>query len=330
MHIINLKATPDEAWREALLAEYAFPHYWWLRGVTPESRRQLMDAELATALTGTHTLVLGCSDEAGDLQGFVTARHLEWDSQHFGHNIWRVDHVGVWGDYELRVRSADALVEAATAELTAQGVDCIQARIPVDNLDAVHCLEAHGYRTMEALTTWQLDLHRIPLPAQQRPDRARDSEPGDTEALVALARSVYTPTPDRFHVDPYLSSRASDELYAEWMRNSCTGKMADHISVAHDNGHIIGYATSLYHGDHDGRCNLRVGQLMLGGVEPAYRNQGVITDLIIRELEWMKSRDGDYCIVGTQVNNIASQIGWLKAGFRPGTASLTLHRWTTT
>lgn len=327
VYIEDLKKDMTPVWRDSLLNRYAFPRYWWLRRVTAESRRALMEEELSAALEGTQTMVLGCLTEKGDLQGFALAHHLAWDTRHFGYNIWRLDHIGVWGENDVRVTAANALVEAMTAKLSDLGGECIQARVPMDNLTAIHSLETHGYRIVESLTTWHLDLRRISLPSLKQPERIRTFEPDDTEALVELARNVYTPIPDRFHMDPYLSDRASDELYAEWMRNSCSGDMADYIAIGHDNGSVVGYATSLYYGDHGGRCNLRVGQLMLGAVDPAYRNQGINADMMTKTLAWMRGEGADVCLVGTQVNNIPVQISWQKVGFRPGTVALTLHHW---
>ncbi len=326
MTIVDLKAHPVADWKQAIVNHYAFPPYWWIRGVSAESRQALMNRELDEALTIEKAYIAGYVSDEGDLLGFVQMRWMEWDTSHFGVEIWRLDHLGVWSDLGQRRTVAEALARAVVQSVCERGGETIQTRVAIDNLPAIHALEGAGFRTVEVLTTWLFDFARSSLPAKRQPEMARDFVPTDTEELIELARAVYTPIPDRFHVDPHLSSRASD-LYAEWIRNSCSGKLADHIAVAESDGRVIGYATMKYHGDHDGLCNARIGQLGLGAMMPEFRNRGLVSDLVIHNLEWLDRHQADYVYVGTQGNNIPPQRLWLRVGFKPATTALALHFW---
>ena len=285
-----------------------------------------MRRELDQTSVAQKTCLLGYTSDAGGLLGFIQMSWLEWDTHHFGFESWRLDHLGVWGS-SSKSAIAEALVQRAIETVCAQGCQYIQARMPLDNLPVIHALESTGFRTVEVSTTWMFDLTQSPIPPKRHPDMIRDFQLDDTEALIELARAVYTPTPDRFHMDPHLSSKASDELYAEWMRNSCSGQLADHIAVAESDGKAVGYATLRHYGDHDGFCNVRIAQLGLGGMLPDFRNRGIVTDLVIHNLEWLDRRQADFCFVGTQGNNIPPQRVWLKIGFKPATMAITLHYW---
>jgi GNAT superfamily N-acetyltransferase len=262
----------------------------------------------------------------GDLLGFAQMRRLEWDTNYFGFEIWRLDHLGAW-DTARQSSVAKDLVQGSLQALRGQGCQNLQANIPIDNLPAIHALEDSGFRMMEVQTIWIFDLTRRSIPPKTNPDLVRDFEPADAEALIELARTAYIPIPHRFHVDSHLSSKASNELWAEWMRNACSGQLADHLAVAESNGEIIGYSTMEYYGDHDGLCNARIAQLGLGAMSPDFRNQGIITDAVLHHLEWLKRRQANFSLVGTQANNIPPQRVWLKVGFRPATMRLTLHYW---
>lgn len=326
MTIVDLKTHPVSGWKQTVINNYAFLPYWWIRGVTSQSRQALMNQELDSALTTEKTCLLGYTSAKGDLLGFAQMRRLEWDTNYFGFEIWRLDHLGTW-DTARQSTVAKDLVQGSLQASRGQGCQNLQANISIDNLPAVHALEGSGFRTMEIQTIWIFDLTKWSIPPKTNPDLIRDFEPADTEALVELARTAYAPIPHRFHVDPRLSPKASSELWAEWIRNACSGQWADHIAVAESNGEAIGYSTMKYYGDHDGLCNARIAQLDLGAMSPDFRNRGIITDVVIHHLEWLERRQADFGLVGTQGNNIPPQRVWLKIGFKPAMMRLTLHYW---
>jgi GNAT superfamily N-acetyltransferase len=327
MAIIDLKTEPSAHWKPTIVEYYAYPPYWWLSGVTFQSRQALLDRELTRAVSDQESWLLGYVSDAGDCLGFAEMRRLEWDTQHFGFDIWRLDHLGAWGGRSQLSHILTTLVQQCLCTAHEQGCHNMQARIPIDSLLSIHALEDFGFKTMEILTTWIFDLSRWPIPPQRNQDLTRNAEPADTASLIELARTVYAPIPDRFHVDPQLSSKASNELYAQWMQNSCCGHLADHISVAESEGQVVGYSTLRYFSDHNGACNARVAQLGLGGVSPEFRQRGIVTDLVIHNLKWLACHQADFCFVGTQGNNVPPQRVWLKIGFKPVTMSLTLHYW---
>jgi ribosomal protein S18 acetylase RimI-like enzyme len=67
--------------------------------------------------------------------------------------------------------------------------------------------------------------------------------------------------------------------------------------------------------------------LGLGAVLPDFRSRGLVSDLVIHNMEWLRRRHGDFAFIATQGNNIPAQRLFMKAGFRPAMAALTLHYW---
>jgi GNAT superfamily N-acetyltransferase len=327
MNIIDLRARPLSGWKQTVLNHYAFLPYWWIRGIHAENRRALMSQKLEQTLAAEGTCLLGCNSEEGSLLGFAHMRRLDWDAEHFGVEIWRLDHLGIW-DASGRTSVARALVQGCLEAARKQGCQNLQANVPIDNLSAVHALEDGGFHTMEIQTIWLFDLNGSSIPCKTNSDLIRDSRPADTESMIELARKAYASIPHRSYVDPHFSAKANNGVWAEWMRNACSGQLADHVAVAESGGEVIGYSTLRYHADHSGLCNARIGELGLGAMSPDSRNRGISTDLVIHNLQWLRRREADYCFVGTQGNNIPPQRVWLKAGFKPATMRLTLHHWT--
>lgn len=327
MPIVDLKTQPMARWKPAILDIYPFLPYWWLRGVTPESRQALMSRELDAASRAEKTSLLGCTSREGDLLGFAQLRCLEWDTNHFGHSVWRLDHLGTWDCESPSSPTASDLVQGIIQTAHKQGWENIQARLPIDNLAAIQALEGGGFRTVEILTTWVFDLARSSIQPKRNPGLVRDFESADLESLLALARDAYDPIPNRFHLDPHFSAEVSSALYVEWLRNSCSGELADHIAVVKGSGQPVGYSTMKYFGDHEGQSNVQVARLGLAAVLPEFRNLGLATDAVLHHLEWLKRRQADFCLVGGHGNNVAPQRVWLKVGFAPATMDLSLHFW---
>lgn len=327
MTLLDLHANWQPSWADAIFQSYPLLPYWWIRSVSAESRQRLMQQALDETLADANALLLGVVDRANDLTGFAAAQRLAWDSDHFGLEVWRMTHLGAWGDDDARQEAACALSRALVQQARRRGAHTIHTWLPLDDLPLIHVLEDVGYRVMESQVLWLFDLNRQPLPPLTSTAVIRAHCPEDTEAIIDLARRVYTPIPDRFHADPHLPDAACDALYAAWMRNSCRGEAADYIAVVDMEGAVAGYGSLRYLGDQDGRCNVRIAQFLLGALDPAYRRQGAHDDMMIHMLAWLKEQGTDVAYVGTQTNNIAAQAGMVRQGWRPVRGGLSLHVW---
>jgi len=327
MATVNLKTDPRVDWNKTILSHYPFLPYWWIDGTTLKSRQSLLGRALDRAQSKKRACVVGYVSREGEMLGFSQATRLAWDTRHFGCEIWRLEHMGAWGELPSREAVACALIRETIRVAGELGCRCIQARIPVDNLVAIHALERAGFKTMEVYSTWVFDLLKWEIPPKRNPRMIRDFRPSDADALIQLARSSYNRIPDRFHMDPHFPEDASNELYAQWIRNSCSGELADFIAVAESEGRIIAYATLRDFGDYDGLSNVRIAQLGLGAVLPDFRNRGLVSDLVIHNMEWLNRRHGRFSLIATQGNNIPAQRLFLNAGFKPATTALTLHYW---
>ena len=144
---------------------------------------------------------------------------------------------------------------------------------------------------------------------------------------MPLAREAYTDIPDRFHSDPHLTAERCDELYAEWIRNSCSGQLADHIVVAELNGRPAAYTTLKLEGNHNGLSNVRTGGLILSATAPWAEGKGLYTSMINGGLKWFDAQGVEVSHLGTQVNNYPVQRAWARLGFRLAKSGPSMHLW---
>lgn len=163
----------------------------------------------------------------------VILRRLPWDSEFFGVPMGRLDYILHDGDQSPA--AIDAALSASAEACRADGIRHLTARADVSDVLTIGRLEDHGFRLMDALVTY------IARPGRERPAEVRKvgllrpyrSE--DAEQVVSIACEAYRGFRGRFHLDPHLPDERCDELYVEWARQCCTGRMA-HMMLVAENG----------------------------------------------------------------------------------------------
>ena len=324
MELINLKST--SGWETAITNNYSFKPYWWIRQMNIESQKALMQNHLHQMVENDASIMLGTSHDA-ELTGFATMHPLAWDTHHFGVTVWRLAHLGVWGNKKQQHKAAHLLAKNLVTAAVQKNAQTIHVWLPVDAIPVIHALEAVGFRTMVSQIYWLLDLQQQDLPAMRTSALLRSHTPQDTDVLVSIARTAFATIPNRFYADPNLPDQDCDNLYAQWIHNSCRGKAADYVSVVDVSGKAVGFFTLRFLNDCHGLSNVRMGQFVLEAIAPSHRHRGYHDDLMCSLLVWLSEREADIAFVGTQTNNIPAQIGMARLGFRPVCSGLSLHLW---
>jgi len=322
IHIINLK-NENPYVIAPIIETYRYKPYWYIPDVKEESSRALLFHQLESTWGHESTYILGAMID-GSLSGFLHMNRLDWDSEHFGIEIVRINHIVVSPKVKDSNWVLEALLKAALAELIKYGITAVHTRIALDEIRLIQLLERFGFRLMDVQVTYYFDLRKQNIIALVDKCLIRAYQDSDKETLIELARSAYTL--DRFHSDPYLSKEKCDELHAQWIKNSCEGHIAAHVLVVEVNGEPVGYTTCVLHGDYGGLLNLRIGGMILSAVDPKARGRGCYTSMINGGLRWFKDKV-DVVYLGTQVNNYPVQLAWAKLGFRIAQASASMHLW---
>jgi hypothetical protein len=197
--------------------------------------------------------------------------------------------------------------------------------VDVADMTAVATLEAAGFRLMDALVTYFTHPHREPPPSVREVGRVRPMEPQDVDAVLAVTRDAYAGFRGRFHLDSHLPADRSDELYLEWARQCCEGRMADRIVVADDGeGSIHGWAST-----RRVEPASTVGGLALwaGSLGACRRDRPGAYAGLIRALAVQNFEAGEVTETQTQNHNIATVRIYDAVGARYVRADYTFHAW---
>lgn len=222
---------------DGLIRAYPFKPFRNYRMLSRRKQELVLRAEIEGALReGGHALFA----EGDGGAAAVILRRLPWDSGFFGVPMGRLDYVLHDGGHASAAMGA-ALGATAEACRT-DGIRHLTARADVSDVQAIGRLEDQGFRLMDALVTY------IARPGRERPAEVREVgllrpyRAEDAEQVVSIAREAYHGFRGRFHLDPHLPDERCDELYVEWARQCCAGRMAETMFVAENGaGEVHGF-----------------------------------------------------------------------------------------
>ena len=228
-----------------------------------------------------------------------SAALLPWDTEFWGVRIGRVE-----GDTMTAARAAELDEWAAANE-----VACLYFLAGEDPATA-HAAEDAGYRLMDV----RVGLARPSAPAEGDP-RVRPFEPGDLDALRAIARTSHGAT--RFYADPRFPRERCDDLYDVWITRSTEG-WAEIVLVAEDAGRPAGYL-SVHAGDR--------ASIGLFAVAEEARGSGLGGALVEAAVGWAAERGHREIDVVTQGRSAAALRVYERRGFAVESLGFWFHKW---
>lgn len=254
-----------------------------------------------------------------------TLEPLAWDTKHFG---FRMGQVSFQRDPVAFTASAPA--QAAVEEARQQRFHALVARAHPHDIGLIHALEEAGFRLVDTLVSFQLDLiAHPPTPAQF--SHVRVAREADVEPLMALARRAFADRSvwlDRFHADPHIPAERANELYALWVKNSVAPEkpeesMADVTLVSDCPEGISGFITCrIFHVE-----GKKQGTVSLNAVDMRFRQRGVYRDLVHAALLWFQSQGCSKIQVRTNIASHGVRRTWKSFHAVPSTEEHTFHWW---
>jgi ribosomal protein S18 acetylase RimI-like enzyme len=235
------------------------------------------------------------------------ARVNEWDSDFFGVRIATV------AARELNEDVAAAVLDWARANRIA----CLYYLAGAGDAASIRHAQDHGFRLVDIRLTMSRRVDSPPLPAIAG-ERVRHATDADAAPLERIARESHTNT--RFHADAGFDPDRSRELYAIWIRDSITGRLADRVLVVDEPDGPAGYVALRL--DASG-----TGHIALIAVSATRRGQGHGERLVVEGIRWLASRGASRVEVITQGAEADSIRFYERCGFSVLRVELWFHRW---
>lgn len=305
---------------EALVEAYPFKPYRQYRSYSRREQQAILLADVEGALAGAGEFSRAAGGE--EVRAAIIARPLPWDSAYFGLPMARIDYLLTTADTTADERRA--VVAAACAAAREAGVCHLTARVDAGDLESLAALEAHGFRMMDALSTYIMRPGKDTPREVRRVGTVRLATPADAEVVVEITRDAYRGYRGRFHLDPHLPGQRADGFYEEWARQCLAGAMADLIMVSEDSdGRVIGY---LAHRRRQPASS--IGMPVYGGGLGACRRDapGAYASLIRDSAVWAHEQ-GAVAECQTQNANFPVIRVYESVGFHYVRAEYTLHAW---
>lgn len=192
-------------------------------------------------------------------------------------------------------------------------------RTPVSDFAVIHSLEDDGYRLMDCLVYYSLELRREQLIEPSIEIRPADG--GDSEEIGRIAAAAFRDYYSHYHNDAKLDRSKVNDGIKDWaMRSLFDPSLSTAVLLPIVDGRIVGFATMRQN-------DQNVGEGVLFAVAPEAQGKGVYTDLIAAGAQWCRNLELSEMIVSTQINNYAVQRAWARHGFRHNRSLFTFHKW---
>lgn len=253
----------------------------------------------------------------GTLAGLVVLRFPQWDTDHFGYMVGRVEHLQGADGAVLQ-----CLADETVRQLAGRDAHMCSARVSNDALAALHCLERVGFRYVEVmLAPWRdlSDWQRAGC-GVTRPTRA-----GDVNRICAVARRAFRT--DRFHRDPRIERAAADGVYEKWIRSWHAEESSERQSVVLlVDDEVAGFF--LFEVVHpSGEAADDVVRVVLNAVDPSRAGGGHGFRMYCDALD-IASDVARYCTADVAAANPAVLNLYAKLGFRlTSSGDVTMHWW---
>jgi GNAT superfamily N-acetyltransferase len=202
-----------------------------------------------------------------------------------------------------------------------KGVALLVARCPASELRTAQAMERDGYSLMDTLSYYARNLTKMPIPPDTGTVLIRPVRPGEDEAVKRVAAESFRGYLGHYHADERLGRKECDEVYTSWAVRSCISRdVANEVLVADIDGDIVGFAALRLNSPEEGEG-------VLFGVAPSAQGRGIYRSLMIRGMEWCRSKGATRMVISTQITNVAVQKVWVRVGCEPSHAYYTFHKW---
>lgn len=256
---------------------------------------------------------------AKQIEGLVLIKQADWDSEHFGLNMGRLE-LALFNS-GIEVEGRQYLFQKIKEEAASQNLDVISIRIGLNQFSTIQALEKLGAISTDFLLNFCINpkckVKPVTLSSSEKVVKASEK---DEEALVEISRKIFEI--NHFYADPYLPKNRCADLYSKWISNSLN-ETGCNVLVAKNGEEVTGFITFKIENVAKGYS---YGVIDLVGVKNEHTRKGVGRLLVTKALEWFSNYTNSV-YVGTSAANISAIRLYESVGFKQVFPQVTLHLW---
>jgi hypothetical protein len=255
--------------------------------------------------------------ENGLLKGYLLVDFMEYDSQIFEFNVYRIRNFVFLGkDDEENELIISTLLLELDKKIKLMNIKYITLSLNANNSLSnlfFNTLLKKGFYYIHTLLSFKMNKAEFGGLRLAKPKKSgiiiRHAEKKDSDSLIDIAGKSYKI--NRFHMDRNLANDKCDLQYAKSAENSILNGFADVIFVAEYNNNVVGY----YSGKKsvNNQLNVSVGNAIVSAVSEKARGLGVFSLLNNNLLEWF-NKNSDISEMGTYITNIPVHKTWTNNG----------------
>lgn len=237
---------------------------------------------------------------------------IDFDTKLFGFKI------GMFTGEKLSSEKARKIIEYCKDK----GVKCLYANLDINDFASLSIATKYGFVISDIRITFEKDLtnfeatKKVVINAYLIDDNIKKK---DIPYLKSLSKEISRVT--RFTFDKNFPTGSGEKLYARWMLDSISKKIADKVFIAREikTQKPLGVITCKKEHDH--------GEIVLLGVDKEHSGKGVATFVLTHALCFFKRSGLNKVRVVTQGSNVPAQRLYQKNGFLTQSTSVFFHLW---
>lgn len=256
-------------------------------------------------------------------KGLATVEKREFDTTILAMNSARINYFLSTNLNDISVKQD--LISQIDQLCFKEKIQYVTTRFSMKEINTIQLLESNGFITTDNLITFSLDTKDIKnlqyLEKDYDIDILDKNNPEHVDKIKEISKISFIN--DRFHNDPLISNEIANQIYYEWMENSCKNDHETIVTALNKNDNPLGFVIC----QTSNILNLKIGTIVLIAVDNKQRKRNIGYNMLIKSLKRFKDSNIDVVQVGTQLSNIPAQRLYLKMGFKPVSTTTTLRKY---
>jgi len=301
---------------QRLCAEYEFSDYRPYRFLTNDQLVRYLCAQIRSFAKDKNTQVFFAKDN-NEVTALISWHFLPWDTQVLGTNVAKIGYFMGNGVDGIKEKLLSRVFELCRKK----NISHLSCRLDSGDISDIHLLEKKGFKIMDTLVTYAFNRYRHKVPPIRELYKVRNFRRGDLISLTSIARNSFSK--DRFHLDTHFSPRRADNLFVNWIKNSCRDLRLNRVFVCERGSGVVGFLTFRLDDILETVSGYRIAGHGLSAVSP--ETKGAYPGLVKSAVQEIVRHY--HCLeFDTQLNNYEVIRVWQRFGFDFIRSKYTFHK----